>query len=668
MPEEDKEELESFEGELKGAGPKESKTEKLEFLKREEIRTMQKDIKKLREIEAKKERKRIIALQTKAKKVKAEPKVKPEIGAEPLAEGILIPKPPKKPAPFQKILVRLVIILFCIFLFWFNYWFFIQKPPVEEISPPEEEISPPEEPPEEVPEEPLEKPEITIPPSLISIEQTLTAEVSEIEEIPEALEQLMKEELPEGSFVRIIIKNQKENRLVDLEEVAQSFQVELSSEVLQKLKIEDSTILIYSQKEGKRGVLISKIEEKEGLEELLKEWEVKIEKEGLFISQGEIPVLASSFKSFALEEIPIRYLTISKKDLGICYALFSDHFILTTSFEGLRTTIKALKSQIITPVTPSPKDNTGQLFIIGFEGKTITPQLEELFKKYRPGGVLLLSRNIENKEQLKTLIEGLQSLSQKETGLSLFIAVDQEGGSISRIEFLEEKTAQSAIKDTDDAYNIGLKRANELKELGVNLNLAPLLDDMKSGDFYFNRSFQKSPEIAGLLAKSLILGQKEVGILTSIKHFPGYVDVAFNPESKLATISLPEASQFQKAMEAEPEMVMASNAIYQEIDSSLPFTFSTTGVQFLRNNLGSDVLIMADDLAQNSLLENFPLKEIVIKPIQAGVDILIFSGWRAPVEQGLDAFFEAVKNKEVSETRINEAVSKIIQLKESLLK
>ena len=278
----------------------------------------------------------------------------------------------------------------------------------------------------------------------------------------------------------------------------------------------------------------------------------------------------------------------------------------------------------------------------------------------------MLSKNIENKQQLKSLIEELQKISLKETGLSLFIAVDQEGGPITRIGFLEEKTSQSEINDTDTAYQIGLKRAEELRDLGVNINLAPLLDHMKVEDFYYNRSFQKTPSLSGELAKSLVLGQKQGGVLTTIKHFPGYVNVSFNPEVKLATILTPEISQFKKTMEAEPELVMVSNAIYTDIDPSLPLTFSEEGILYLKQNLGSKPLVVSDDLAQNSLLEKFPLIDILTKPIEAGVDILIFSGWRAPVDAALDECLEAVKNKAISEAKIDAAVSRIIKLKQTI--
>lgn len=315
------------------------------------------------------------------------------------------------------------------------------------------------------------------------------------------------------------------------------------------------------------------------------------------------------------------------------------------------------------------EEKIGQLFIVGFEGKAVTPSLENFLKKYRPGGVLLLSKNIGSKEQLKNLISDLQTISLKETGLPLFVAVDQEGEPLSRIGFLEEKTGQSKIESEDQSYQVGLKRGSELSELGVNLNLAPVLDDSKSGDFLFSRSFQKTPAVASQLAESLIMGQKKAGILTAIKHFPGYVGIAFNPEEELASLEkIPEISQFKKTAQAEPELVMTSNAIYKEMGPALPFTFSQKSIQLLKNELGAGILIISDDLDQNSLLNKFALKEIVTKPIEAGVDILIFSGYRVPVETGLDAFLEALRNNDISKEKIQAAISRIIKIKQSLLK
>ncbi len=634
--------------------PLREESEKLKLLRREEIKTMKKDIKSLRESEAKKERERIVGLQAEPEKPKTEQKTRPEPVKKPLPEEILIPKPPKRPSPLKKVFVRVGIFMFVVFIISFGCWFFSQKQQltVDQETPQEEEII-----------KEVEEPAISIPKSLIAVKNTLTFNATSSENIRNIYSQIIAQELTENEFIRIIIKNEEEKYLFSLNDIAQVFQITIPTEVLESLDIDTSNLLVYPQEHGKRGVIIAEIKDKEKLNTALTSWENDIITNGLLIAGNKITTASTKFKDYAFENVAFRFLTISINDLGICYVVFDNYFALSTSFKSIEETIKALKEQA---VISELKNKAGQLFIVGFEGKAVTAEVEQFFKKYKPGGVLLLSENIENEEQLKTLTDELQTLSKKETGLPLLIAVDQEGGSVSRIEFLKEKTAQSEIPTQNYAYAVGLKRGEELKSLGINLNLSPVLDNAQNNDFLFKRSFQKSTELSGELAKSLIKGQKDAGILTAVKHFPGYVNIDFNPEDKLATTDLPETSHFQKALEADPEIIMTANVIYQDIDPVLPFSFSSAGIEFLKSSLGSEILIISDDLSQNSLLNNFTLNEIITKPVLSGNDILIFSGWRSSVEQAFDEFFKAIEQKQISEQIINSAFSRINQLKQGL--
>jgi len=314
------------------------------------------------------------------------------------------------------------------------------------------------------------------------------------------------------------------------------------------------------------------------------------------------------------------------------------------------------------------EQKVGQLFIVGFDGTALTPQTEEALRAIKPGGVLLLQKNIENAEQLKKLTGRLQALSKEYSGLPLFIAVDQEGGPVSRIEFLTEKTAQSAIANSEQAYEVGLNKGKELNELGVNLNLSPLLDRVGLGDFIFERGFHDDLSKAGETARALIKGQKDAGILTAVKHFPGYGNIAFNPEEELAVLnSVPDISLFLSAAQAKPEMAMAANVVYRDIDSELPFTFSAKGIGLLKEKLGDEVLVVSDDLAQNSLLKNFSLEKIVGLPVKAGVDMLIFSGWRSPVEPAVLMLRQMIRDNEASQEQIDRAFARIRAVKEKMI-
>lgn len=339
VPEIKKEELEvkkKLSEEKSPKVPEEIKEKRLEFLERWEIKTMQKDIARLKEIGAEKKIERIVPL--KVGEENPSPVLPFSIPPRPKEEiAPLIPNPPSlRPSLFKKILVRGIILIFCLFLFGFSYWFWTVKKPVvkEGVPPVKEEIVPPK-------EEIVEKPEITIPPSLISVEETKTFEISKKKEIPQIFSQIMAEGLPEGKFTRIVIKDMSENRLVSLEDLSVSFQIEVPDEIFQKLS-PDYTLAIFTQKEGKRVAFITMINEKEGLTDLLKNWEAKIKTEGIYISGQKISALVPYFRTTYYKNISFRYLTISKEDLGICYLYFDDYFVVTTSYRSMKKIIEEL--------------------------------------------------------------------------------------------------------------------------------------------------------------------------------------------------------------------------------------------------------------------------------------------------------------------------------------
>lgn len=310
-------------------------------------------------------------------------------------------------------------------------------------------------------------------------------------------------------------------------------------------------------------------------------------------------------------------------------------------------------------------EKLGQLFIIGIEAANVDKKTEALIRRIKPGGVLLLGKNIESKEQLKKLIADLQQISLQETGMPLFIAIDQEGGPVSRLPWAES-TSQKDINSQTQAYAIAFNRGAELKEMGINLNLSPLLDAVQLGDFIYERAFE-IPEKSGLLAGAMVEGQGEAGILSAVKHYPGYTGIPFNPEDRLATVErLPETAQFKTAMISKPAMLMISNVIYSSVDR-LPFSFSRPAIAFMKTNLPGDYLLISDDLSQSSLLNQFTLSETVVMPFNAGIDVLIVSGWKESPEKTIEAFQEAFRGGQVSKDRISESLEKIALTKKNFL-
>jgi len=317
----------------------EPQEEKKEFLKREEIKTMAKDVARLREIEAQEEREKISSLDVGGKpksSVSGSDQQKPGENPEEVKKEIsigLMPKPPLfKSSSRKKYLIRGGILFAVILLIGLSVWFFTSKKPI-----PIEELPIQQNPPETVPE----KPEIIIPDSLIETQKTISGEVSKIEEIQDILNQALKETSTLDSFSRVLIKNTDQNRLISLGELAASFQIEVPEGFLEKLD-PDFTLAVFSQNQGSRVAVIAKVKDGEGLNNLFKSWEKSITEKGVLISGNKIQTTATSFKTAYVQKVGLRYLTISKDDLGVCYAWFGDYFVLTDSFDSIKKIIQQL--------------------------------------------------------------------------------------------------------------------------------------------------------------------------------------------------------------------------------------------------------------------------------------------------------------------------------------
>ncbi len=311
----------------------------------------------------------------------------------------------------------------------------------------------------------------------------------------------------------------------------------------------------------------------------------------------------------------------------------------------------------------------GQLLMVGFEGKTISPELENLLTTVHPGGVILFGRNIEDAGQVNELVQSMQQVAQADTGQPLFVAVDQEGGQVRRLTWLDDATAAADIASSQQAYELGHLRGQALEQLGINLNLAPVLDMAAPEDFLYRygRVLPGGPDAVGILGLNLIQGQADGGIFSTAKHFPGYGGIAYNPETTAIPVlpTYPEIGQFQLAMAAHPEFVMTANVIYNSLDPSLPFSLSPAGIEFLRRTLNGDYLVITDDLASKVLQEKFTLPETLVLARNAGPDILLVSSNQAAqVIAAYRRLLDSVRSGEVDETAVYEAVAKITSLKE----
>jgi len=324
-------------------------------------------------------------------------------------------------------------------------------------------------------------------------------------------------------------------------------------------------------------------------------------------------------------------------------------------------------------------EKVGQLFQVGFHSKTIDKEIEDLIKNYHIGGVIYFSRNIENLEQTSILSKNLQELALNNgAGIPLFISVDQEGGKVRRIKDLTYFPANIEIGATGDkelSRKAAAVTAKELKELGINVNLAPVLDvnNNPSNPVIGSRSFGADPELVAEMGVAYIEGLQGQGVVATAKHFPGHGDTAVDSHFELPVINHDrerldqiELYPFKKAIEAGVDSIMVAHIYFSDIEpvAGMPATLSKAVLNnLLREELNFEGVIITDDLEMGAITNFFGTAAAAVKTIEAGSDIVLISHSYDKQKKAIKAVIAAVKNGIISEKRIEESLKRIIKLK-----
>ncbi len=341
---------------------------------------------------------------------------------------------------------------------------------------------------------------------------------------------------------------------------------------------------------------------------------------------------------------------------------------------------------------PTIDEKIGEMLILGFRGLEVndSSKIIQDINKYNIGGIIVFdydvpsktwSRNIESPEQTKKLVSDIKSLTNE----NLFIAVDSEGGYVNRLKtrygFIN---IESALKmgegEASETFTQVSQLGAELKDLGFNLNFAPVVDVNINPDNpvigYLERSFSDDPIKVYEHASSFIDAMHEYNITTAIKHFPGHG--SSQDDSHLGLVDV--TSTYNKEIELLPykeliasnklDMIMTAHVMNTNIDSENPATLSSIFLQdILRNELGYNGIIVSDDMQMGAIVDNFGQEEAIIKAINAGCDLLIFSNNNKEydeniAEKAVNIIKKALEENKISEERINESYNRIIELKQ----
>lgn len=324
-------------------------------------------------------------------------------------------------------------------------------------------------------------------------------------------------------------------------------------------------------------------------------------------------------------------------------------------------------------------EKVGQLFQIGFSGFEPDAEIEDMIKNHYIGGVIYFSRNIKNPDQTAGLSNQLQDLALASgAGIPLFISTDQEGGVVTRLKgatHFPSNMALGAANDKELANKVGKAVGSELKNLGINVNLAPVLDVNNNPDnpVIGVRSFGGDPKLVAELGKAYINGIQSEGVIATAKHFPGHGDTDTDSHLELPIIkhgkkrlNEVELYPFKEAIKAGVESIMTAHVYFPAFEKKdgIPATLSRSVLtDLLRKKMNFEGLIITDCMEMKAIADNFGTAEGAVLTIEAGSDIVLVSHTYTEQKKAVEAVIKAVKSGRISEKRIDKSVKRIIKIK-----
>lgn len=323
----------------------------------------------------------------------------------------------------------------------------------------------------------------------------------------------------------------------------------------------------------------------------------------------------------------------------------------------------------------SDADKVGQLLMIGIHGTTLNDDAKFMLNEYRVGGIILFDRNMESKDQVKTLIADINKAG-KSAGLTpLFLGIDQEGGAVARMDdkLIKVPPAEEVGKmPVEQASSLAKEVGTELKDLGFNINFAPVADL----GLTYGRSYSTSPDEVVHYAGAVGKAYDEAGLWYSYKHFPGigktdvdlHADTSIVPASKETLLSEDTKVFVDLIKQSKPNTytIMVSHAMYPQIDPDNPASLSKAIItDWLRKDLGYNGVVVTDDMDMGALANHYTFGDMAVQSILAGSDILLVCHEYEHMQEAYNGLMKAVKDGRISKERLDESVKRILLMKMS---
>jgi beta-N-acetylhexosaminidase len=324
------------------------------------------------------------------------------------------------------------------------------------------------------------------------------------------------------------------------------------------------------------------------------------------------------------------------------------------------------------------REKIGQLFMLGFMGTSVTPELASFIKDCKPGGVILFSRNLESVEQIVELTNDLQRCSPKSP---LLISIDQEGGRVSRLPkgftIFPPCDLLGRCNSSELAYAAAATIAKELRAVGINMNMAPVLDVNSNPDnpVIGDRAFGSTPDVVGELGLVMAAGLQDNKVVACGKHFPGHGDTNADSHKELPIVEASrerleavEFPPFRRAAAAGIATMMTAHVLYKALDDRLPATLSPAIItNLLREELKYDGVVLTDDLEMQAIVDHYGPGDAAVRALEAGCDVLLICKDQDREIAAFEAIEKAVESGAINGERLERSVARIQRLKQRFL-
>ena len=320
----------------------------------------------------------------------------------------------------------------------------------------------------------------------------------------------------------------------------------------------------------------------------------------------------------------------------------------------------------------------GQRLMVGFDGTEFDADLQYMIVELKVGGIILFSRNLEAPEQVARLCRDCQDAAASQGLPPLFVAIDQEGGQVARLKPpFTQFAGNPAMAGKQDAVEFARVTAAELKQIGVNMDMAPVLDvaapDVDS--VMAGRAFGSDPQWVADMGLTVIEHLQRRGIMAVGKHFPGIGRTVLDSHLALPdleidarTLAGADLIPFEAAIAGKVAGIMLSHIRYTGIDPVWPASLSpAVCADLLRRQMGYQGLVMTDDLDMGAIKPAYDIATAIRQIVRADVDIALICHKGPDIEAAFETIRRTLTDDPQSARMGRRAVRRIIALKRTYL-